>query len=42
MLKTLEKNIESHRNFTDFHKKGVEALGELQNPQNIDNQKVRM
>ena len=37
------KSIEPHQNFTGFYKKDVEALQELQNPQNKGkNQKLKM
>ena len=28
----IRHNFEPHQNFTDFYKKGIEALDELQNP----------
>ena len=31
-MKSYKKNIKPHQNFTDFYKKGVEVLNELQNP----------
>ena len=42
-MKTLKKNIDPYQNFTGFYKKDVQALNNLQNPQNKGkNQKVKM
>ena len=37
--KPSSKNTEPHQNFTGSHKKSVEALDELQGPQNIRKKK---